>query len=256
MADNISLLFVPGAWHGPETWSSVITVIESRKMGYKCIAVELPSTTGDTSAGFGDDVKATQDRIEAEIRQGRNVILVVHSYGGQVGNSAVKGYTPTSPASSSGHVIGLAMMATGFTITGMSFLGGAGGKPPPQWTADTATGLATIVADARDMLYHDLPEEEGNSWVKRLRQQSLKALAEGGEFAYAGWKDVPCWFLVTLQDHALPAQVQKMFVEQAQAAGAAVTLREINSSHSPMISQPQETASFILEAASCLAETG
>jgi pimeloyl-ACP methyl ester carboxylesterase len=257
MSQKPSFIFVPGAWHRPETWDKVISEIRSRE--YRCVAVELPSTTGDTSAGFGGDVKAVQDAIRGETAKGRDVVLVVHSYGGQVGNSAVKGFArrphdgssppPPESASGRGHVIGLAMMATGFTVTGVGFLEATGGKPPPQWVADTQNGVATIVVDARDMLYHDLPEEEGKMWVERLTTQSLKALAEGGEHAYSGWRDVPCWYLLTAEDRALPPQVQRIFVEAAQAAGADVTLREIASSHSPMLSKPKETAEFILEAA-------
>lgn len=253
MSQKPVFVFVPGAWHSAETWSKVKSLIESK--GYTAVSVTLPSTTGDTSAGFGDDVKAVQGEIETYTTQGLDVVVVVHSYGGQVGNSAVKGFAKqrhdSSPAnSSSGHVIGLAMMATGFTLTGVGFLEGAGGKPPPQWIADTETGYATIVVDARDMLYHDLPEEEGNLWVSKLTKHSLKSLAEGGEFAYSGWKDVPCWFLVTVEDHALPAQMQHYFIQTAREAGADVTMREATgSSHSPMLSQPDRTADFILEAA-------
>lgn len=252
MSHQPTLIFVPGAWHSSDTWAQVIAQLTPQ--GYKCIAVSLPSTM-DINAGFGDDVQAVQTAIQAETTNDKDVVLIVHSYGGQVGNSAIRGFakqshngSPARGDKNSGHVIGLAMMATGFTITGVGFLEGAGGKPPPQWVADTDTGLATIVVDARDMLYHDLPEEEGALWVSKLTQQSLKALAEGGEHAYAGWKDVPCWFLVTLEDHALPAHVQELFVQGAIDAGATVTLQKIAASHSPMLSKVEETAAFITSA--------
>lgn len=249
MAPSTSFVFVPGAWHGADTWQKVATEIE--KDGHNCTAVTLPSTLSDPAATFEDDIKAVRDAIAAETTKGHDVVVVVHSYGGQVGNSAVKGFAKgkgvTTPES--GHVIGLAMIATGFTVAGLSFLDGLGGKPPPQWIADTETGFATIVVDARDMLYHDLPENEGNLWVSKLTKQSLKALKEGGEHSYPGWQDVPCWYLSTLEDHGLPPLAQQFFVKTAQEAGADVTLREIQSSHSPMLSKPKETANFILESA-------
>jgi len=43
-----------------------------------------------------------------------------------------------------------------------------------------------------------------------------------------------------------------MLVQMAKDAGADVTLREVDSSHSPMLSKPQETADFIMEAAADL----
>jgi len=98
------------------------------------------------------------------------------------------------------------------------------------------------------LFYHDLPKEEGEYWVTRLTKQSLKALMEGGEAVYSGWKDVPAWYLATTQDQALPVEAQRFFVQSAKEAGGDVTLREVESSHSPMLSKPQETVDFILEA--------
>lgn len=254
MSPKPTFVLVPGAWHRAEAWIKVTAGVKAK--GYKCVSVTLPSTSGDAAAGFGDDVKAVQEVIRAQTTQRRNVVVVVHSYGGHVGSSAIKGFarehhngSPPPDASSSGHVIGLAMMATGFSVTGKTFLEMAGGSPPPFWIADTKQGFATLVVDVRDLFYHDLPKEEGSLWVGKLTKQSLKSLAEEGEYAYAGWKDVPCWYLVTLEDHALPAQAQKFFVKMAREDGADVTLREVNSSHSPMLSQPEETVDFLLNAA-------
>lgn len=76
----------------------------------------------------------------------------------------------------------------------------------------------------------------------------MKAFTTGGELAYNGWADVPVWFLATQLDRPLPVEAQRMFVEDARKAGADVTLREIETSHSPMLSRPEETAGVIVEA--------
>lgn len=142
----------------------------------------------------------------------------------------------------------LPRLASGFALTGVSFLDGFGGKPPPSWKADGESGFATIRADPRELFYHDLPTEEGNYWVEKLEKQSLKALKESGEYVYSGWKDVPCWYLATSDDPALPVQAQRFFVQSAKDAGADATSREVESSHSVMLSKPKETVDFILEA--------
>ncbi|KAH7324266.1 Alpha/Beta hydrolase protein [Stachybotrys elegans] len=242
-----SLIFVPGAWHSPETWDKLIAILQPR--GFRCASVCLPSTAGDLSASFVNDVKAVQTAIEAETKQGNNVVLVVHSYGGHVGNSAIKGFTrkPDTAESSSGYVIGLAMIATGFTIAGMVFFP-KDSKPLGQWVPDFDAGIAKIVADPRDMFYHDLPEEEAEAWVKKLTTHSIKSLTEDGEYSYEGWKDVPCWYLVTKQDHALLPQIQQYFIDLAKVSGGNVTAREVESSHSPMLSKPFDTAQFVEDA--------
>ena len=84
--------------------------------------------------------------------------------------------------------------------------------------------------------------------TKPLTKHSLKSLAEGGEYAYAGWKDVPCWYLVTLEDRGLPTELAHLAVKMARDEGGDVTTREVQSSHSPMLSKVKETVGFILDA--------
>lgn len=55
--------------------------------------------------------------------------------------------------------------------------------------------------------------------------------------------------LVTQYDHALPADVQHKLAIGARNEEAEVIVREINSSHSPMLSRPRETVAFLIEAA-------
>ncbi|KAF7903304.1 uncharacterized protein EAF01_006353 [Botrytis porri] len=257
MSNNPTLIFIPGAWHRPEIWAQVTSLLQEQN--YKCIPVELPSTTGDATIGFGEDITAVRNIILSETRQGHDVILIVHSYGGAVGQSAVKGLTHRLPDDLSstdekptGHVVALVMMACGFAQTGISFIDAIGGTPPPLWRFDDS-GFAILELPAREAFYHDLPVEEGNYWVSRLRKQSQKVLNEGGEWAYAGWMDLPVWYLMTMDDRTFPVEVQGAFVRMARDAGADVTVREVVSSHSPMLSRPEETVEFIVEATGSLA---
>jgi pimeloyl-ACP methyl ester carboxylesterase len=259
MAGKPTFVLVPGAWHGPETWDKVSSLL--KQQGYTAIAITLPTTTGSTSLTIVDDVKATQDVIRAETSQCHNVIVVVHSYGGLVGQSAMKGFTrpkdtPTSPTQ--GYVIGNIVIASGFTQAGKAFLDGTGGNPPPSWRLDPS-GFAELQVDARELFYHDLPVAEGDAWVTKLRPQSSKAFTEGRDVTYAGWQDVPSWALLTTEDKAFPVDFQRMFVGMVKGtvdgsamgilpSEADITVKEIDSSHSPMLSRPKEVVDFILDA--------
>lgn len=57
---------------------------------------------------------------------------------------------------------------------------------------------------------------------------------EGGEHSYAGWKDVPLWFLTATEDNTLHVEVQRMSVRMAKDDGTDVTSREVPSRHSSM----------------------
>lgn len=171
-----------------------------------------------------------------------------------MGNSAIKGFvkpldTATNPVQARmGHVVGLILIASGFTFTGLAFMDIFFGKPPPFWRVNTTTGYAELVAPPRELFYHDVPIDEAEHWVSQLTSQSLKSLFEGGEFAYAGWKDVPVWYLGTIEDRGQPVVAQRMQVGMAREMGAHVQHRELRSSHSPFLSRPQQTAGIVFEA--------
>jgi pimeloyl-ACP methyl ester carboxylesterase len=249
MHEKPTFVLVPGAGHRPECWEKVSTLLT--KKGYNSVSVTLPTTLGNSSASFKDDVKAAQDIVQAETSKGLNVIVVVHSYGGIVGQSAMQGFTPSkdAPVSSTdkGYVIGLITMASTFAHTGMAFLDASGGQPPSSW-AINPEGFAEIQVSARELFYHDLPTAEGDEWVAKITKQSMRAFTEDREVVYTGWKDVPVWTLITTEDKALPAEAQKMMVAAVKDE-ADITVREIDSSHSPMLSRPEEVVEFMLEAA-------
>ncbi|RHZ62523.1 hypothetical protein CDV55_106654 [Aspergillus turcosus] len=253
MPDLPTLVFIPGAWHKPTCYDKV-TKLLCEQHGLKCVSITLPSTAGNPAATFKDDIDAAREAISSETTRGRNVVVLAHSYGGMVGNSAIKGFARPQDATArqsqtpSGYVIGLVLIASGFTLTGVAFMDPLFGHPPPFWRVNSATGYAELVAPPRELFYHDLPAEDAELWVSQLTTQSLKALFEGGEHAYAGWKDVPAWYIGTIEDRGLPVLVQRMVVGMAREMGGSVEHRELQTSHSPFLSQPDVTARIILEA--------
>ncbi|WYZ42504.1 hypothetical protein EsH8_VI_000203 [Colletotrichum jinshuiense] len=266
MSDLPTLLFIPGSWHKPSCYDKITSLLQ-KKHRLRCVSITLPSTTGDPTATFKDDVDAARQVLSREIAQRHNVVVIAHSYGGMVGNSAIKGFTqprdavessliPTSTStnayhkgiSSGGYVIGLILIASGFTLTGLAFMDPLFGRPPPAWRVNITTGYAELVADPRELFYHDLLPEEAEFWTSQLTTQSLKALFEGGEHAYAGWQDVPVWYLGTIEDQGLPVVVQRMQVGMAREMGGRVEHRELQTSHSPFLSQPEDTTRIILQA--------
>ncbi|KAK6517723.1 hypothetical protein TWF506_004905 [Arthrobotrys conoides] len=261
MSDFPTLVFVPGAWHRPTCYSKVVKLLQEQYQ-LRCSLVTLPSTSGDPEATFKDDLDAARTVIANETDNGRSVVVIAHSYGGLVGNSAIKGFarprgdvapnsteiTSEAQSSTSGYVVGLVLIASGFTFTGLSFMDPFFGIPPPAWKVNKETGFADIVIPPGEFFYHDLPVEEREYWVSQLTPQSLKALFEGGEHSYAGWKDVPAWYIGTVEDQGLPVVVQRMNVGMAREMGTTVEHRELQTSHSPFLSQPDEVADILAEA--------
>lgn len=261
MSNLPTLVFVPGAWHKPTCYDKIIKPLEEQHK-LKCIRVTLPSGSGDPEATFKNDIDAAQDAISSETTQGRNVVVIAHSYGGMVGSSAIKGfYKPQDTSSTTslstsdqsqspakGYVIGLILIASGFTFTGLAFMDPFFGHPPPSWRVNKETGYAELVSPPRELFYHDVPAEDAEYAVSQLTPQSLKSLFEGGEYSYAGWLHVPAWYIGTVEDRGLPVVAQRLNVGMAREMGCPVEHRELQTSHSPFLSQPEETVGIVVEA--------
>ena len=244
MAAKPTYVLVPGAWHTADCWTKVTEGLKSK--GFLSTAVSLPSTKSEPSATLLDDITATRQAIQAATSQGQNVVVVSHSYGGLVGASSIKGLDkPETP--SSGRIIGFVVVTSGFSTTGMSFMDLFEGVPPPFWTPNKETGFADLVTDTRTLFYHDIPVEEGELWASKLTPHSLESLYGGAEHAYAGWKDVPTAYIAATEDQAFPVLAQRMVVQTAREQGKDVIFKELATSHSPFLSQPDEVVTFLVE---------
>ncbi|KAF5572427.1 methyltransferase [Fusarium pseudoanthophilum] len=219
----------------------------------------------DPTASFKDDVEAVRSAIRQETEKGRDVIVITHSYGGTVGNSAVKdfsrpakssvsGQSSASPSSSSertpetGHVVGIIPIATGFCFTGLTFMDHFLNITPPFFRVNKKTGYADLTVRPQKFFYHDLPPAEADHATSMLTTQSLKALFEGRDYSYSGWLDVPVWFIGTIEDQGLPVLIQRAQIGTVRMLGARVVYTELKTSHSPFLSQPTQVVQIILQA--------
>ena len=252
--DSVTLIFVHGMWHTPECFSKIIPKLEMA--GLKCIAPQMLFTSQDPPVQSNKpDIEMLQQLIRAELSAGRDVVMVAHSLGGLHSASALQGLVndtgnPDEPGKS-GKVKGLVMMSAVMVPSGRSLNDARGGAYAPYVTDDPVTGWIHLNCDPIPLFYQDLPPEEAGYWVSRLTKQSrYTALSEEG--IYAGYLDVPVWYLLCTVDQTVPFDIQQGIVKAAKAAGAQVTTRSLECGHSPMLVYPDETVEFIQEALNAL----
>jgi hypothetical protein len=89
------------------------------------------------------------------------------------------------------------------------FLAGLGGEYPPWCRPNPATGLADITVDRAQLVFYnpDLLPEYSNYWAAKTGTHPSAAFLEGVEHVYAGWMDVPVWFLAYTEDRAVPVEI-------------------------------------------------
>ena len=86
-----TFVLVPGAWHQPSIYSSVMNTLDAH--GYPTVGLPLPSAGAmPPNMTFDEDVNAIRDLVTKLVdTEGKEVILVVHSYTGMPGAEAPKG---------------------------------------------------------------------------------------------------------------------------------------------------------------------
>jgi Alpha/beta hydrolase family len=89
--DKPTILIVPGGFTLPELYSDVITHVASE--GYSVQALHLPSVGYKTNVPgtMQDDAAFIASEISKHANEGKDVVLIAHSYGGLPATESTKG---------------------------------------------------------------------------------------------------------------------------------------------------------------------
>lgn len=213
---------------------------------YPCRARNLHLSCQPTLA---DDTAAIRDCVLAELDQGKDVVVVAHSYGGCPANNALKDLDISSRTA----------VDASTSVRAIAFLCA---MPQPAGTVlaklmDPEKGIhdrhdehfcrVKETSGPAHYFYNDISESEAKRWSDLLRPMSWDDL--GGMTTYATYKDIPSSYLLCTRDNALPFPAQQGMVQMAMAAGAKVNTESVDAGHSPCLSKVEETSAFIRKVA-------
>lgn len=83
-----TIVFCHGAWHNVRFFDKVIGILEP--LGYRCITVPLPSSSGRVppTTSLDEDIAAIRNAVLKELDAGRDVVMNAHSWGGIPSNQS------------------------------------------------------------------------------------------------------------------------------------------------------------------------
>ncbi|GLQ89779.1 alpha/beta fold hydrolase [Dyella flagellata] len=229
-----TIVLVHGAFADASSWNGVVKIL--RKDGYFVIAAANPlrgvKSDGTYIASLVADLK-------------QPVVLVGHSYGGDViteaanGQSNVKALVYVSAfAPDSGETV--AELAGKFPG---STLGQA--LAPPAELADGGKDLYILQDKFPAQFAADVPLAQAALMAATQRPLAQSALNE--KSGDAAWKTIPSWFIYGDADKNIPPQVMAFMAERASAKDVVVVK---GASHVVMVSHPDAVARLIEKAAS------
>jgi pimeloyl-ACP methyl ester carboxylesterase len=123
-----TILIVPGLWEGPESFAPLISSLE--QAGFPVVATALLSTGSKWPAcpSMQDDINAIHARLQdtVEAAGAKGVIVVMHSAGGFIGSSAMRGLTRRARATAgkAGGIDKLVFLAAGLAPLDSDRFGG------------------------------------------------------------------------------------------------------------------------------------
>ncbi|KAK2029655.1 alpha/beta-hydrolase [Colletotrichum zoysiae] len=236
-----TILFTPGAWHRPWAFDLVRSDLAGR--GYPTAAVTLAGVgSTDPNVGLANDTAAVRAQLQTLVDEGRDVVMVAHSYGGVPVANAVEGlnYKDLVAQKKPGGVIMVIYMASFAIPAGTALY--SGGAMPAWWNV---TDGFVSPEDPLSIFYADVEPALAAKAVAALLPQPFKTTTD--KSGYAPWTDgFEMGYIFTENDQAIPVEVQKSMQSAFPASSFTASL---NSSHSPFLSMPKALGDVLQQAA-------
>jgi pimeloyl-ACP methyl ester carboxylesterase len=228
-----TVVLVHGAFADSSSWNGVTRILQ--KDGYRVVAAANPLRSVSSDAAYISDIVAS---IAGP------VVLVGHSYGGQVITSAANGRE---------NVKSLVYVAAFAPDEGEAaadlagkFPGGTLGQAlaAPVKLTDGGTDLSIDQEKFHHQFAHDVGVDDAALMAAGQRPITEAALTE--KSGKPAWKALPSYFVYGDGDKNIPAQALAFMAERA---GSKHTVVVKGASHVVMVSKPEVVAALIEEAA-------
>jgi pimeloyl-ACP methyl ester carboxylesterase len=218
-----SIVFCHGIWADGSCFNKVIPTLQAD--GYEVMSAQYGLNTNE------DDVAAVKATLK---RVSNPTLLVGHSYGGSV-------ITAAGTDERVSGLVYIAALAPDAGETSQSFLD----KFPTSDIfshIEVADGRVWMAPEGVKSFAGDLPEEEQKVvWATHFAPAAdlFTKNAPG-----TAWKSKASWYIVATKDRTVQPELQRF---AAKRMGA--TMREVESSHVPMLSNPKLVIDVIRNAA-------
>ncbi|KAF4969934.1 hypothetical protein FSARC_2920 [Fusarium sarcochroum] len=248
-----ALVIIPGNFSLPRFWSTIQQSVQAK--GYPVDVVGLQSSreqTVDPAPGLAEDVKEASSVLDKHIKQEKDVVLLMHSYGGMVGTEATRGLSrlEREKAGLKGGIVRLVFLAAIFAPPGKSTRGLYEANPGryPRREGD----WLVCDEDTAMCFYSDLTKEQGLPLAQPVTKLSQAIRVFGDEQTYDGFhKLIPSSYIVTRKDILVPEPAQRKFITSLEEnGGRSVPVFELDTAHSPHQTDPpllMDTLEKILE---------
>ncbi|KAK8085734.1 hypothetical protein PG997_007005 [Apiospora hydei] len=244
------ILIVHGAWHLPCMYDPLKH--ELNKLGYTFLCPELKTVGADKhGVTWEADKEMILDLVEPFFDQGKEIIIIGHSYGGIPACAATEGngVQDRAAAGKKGgfrrivYLAGFAILQRGMTL--LQAFGGEWAEWHDAAVPNPGDQLTLVNEKAKDALFNDFPDEaERDAWLAKLVPMSQDAMETPVDFVVADIT-IPKTYVICELDRALPVALQEKLVESMPG----FRTERIRAGHSPFVGKAKECADLIAKIA-------
>ncbi|KAF1963781.1 alpha/beta-hydrolase [Byssothecium circinans] len=242
----------PGGSQNPTHYGYLAHLLQSA--GYPTYSALLPSVGNSGKVTTQDDMAFIRDRMILPILEleERDVILVMHSYSGVPGSAAALGLgkreriAQDNKAGVIGQIFYAAMLQKGGD--GVDLFTAGGGSFPPFLRPDPDANVIRC-DDPIPPLYPEVPPTLASAAAASTIAQGLTSFYSPmprASWDSDGFKNRVA-YIRTVKDTSVPVFVQQVMIDNAK--GAEWVVKDIESDHSPHLSQPEKFCGMLLELA-------
>ena len=234
-------VLVHGAFHNAGCWDDVVQALTAA--GHTATAVDLPSHGHDTTPIDTVTLDAYADKVVDVLKQAPEPpVLVGHSMGGVVITQAADTFI-----AGGGELKQLVYLAAFVPRNGQSLVElagspeGAGDMVQANVVVEGEPPIGRMPADkAREAFYADCSDEVSAAAIEALDPQPILAFV--APVSIQDDRDIDRRYILTTQDKAIPPALQRKMSQDT----AFREVVEIDSSHSPFLSQPATVSELLV----------
>ncbi|KAF2094400.1 alpha/beta-hydrolase [Rhizodiscina lignyota] len=241
MASKPTIVIVPGSFSPALFYELFITQLNDA--GYPDVHfVEYPSIGRKDPAPAAtmlDDAAAIHKAVESLADEGRDILLIAHSYGGIPASESIRGLAKSQREADgkNGGIIRVLYATAIVPAVGESSSDIMSGDSVPPYLKINGDYMWLEPIENAQLNFSDLPYEEGFKWAKKAEEHSTISFT--GALTYPGYKDVPVSYMYCEIDKTVPPEMQQRFIQTIERdSGNSVDIHKVKTGHFAFLSQP------------------
>jgi dienelactone hydrolase len=127
-----TIVIIHDAWHTPTHYSKLVDLLTAQGFEVACPQLLTCTTEASNTCSFNDDVNLLYPLVFDLASEGKNIICLMHGYGGYIGTE-ILGDLSASPRAQqglAGGIVHMVWISSPLPDTGISMLAAMGGSFP------------------------------------------------------------------------------------------------------------------------------